>query len=421
MDVSSEWDHVTMPQGWRVSRSGAQEDEFRPLQACVPLALLSEILQFPAKKGASSMKIILKPVHWNPNGYDRPAGAPAAPASYPGKYGFGHEEWNNAPWMIVRGTPQLMRAFHTEPAGAPESEQDALVFMYTSHGGAQYLVGAAARAQNITDMPKLRESIARRIKADDVWRDAWALSGVKSKFKHDLAAFRRWWAKDSFQPRWVAPITHWWWAELPVRIDPLSITRKSKFNTRFTSHTVLETSQALTLLRMVPVSQRTPAWYAIAEDVSAGDRALTEDIEKIENERSSPTTKKQLIDARLGQGAFRDAVLDRWNGKCAVTGCAMKEVLRASHIKAWRECTTRAERLDPANGLPLVASLDALFDRHLISFEPSDGSIVIATGLDQRDRRSLGVTGAGLARTPDAQQRRYLRIHREAFRQRHNK
>jgi hypothetical protein len=57
------------------------------------------------------------------------------------------------------------------------------------------------------------------------------------------------------------------------------------------------------------------------------------DIDAIQRrDELSPTGKKQLIDARRGQGRFRAGVFKRWRG-CAVTGCTVPEVLRASHIK----------------------------------------------------------------------------------------
>ncbi|MGO7165362.1 HNH endonuclease, partial [Rhizobium johnstonii] len=61
-------------------------------------------------------------------------------------------------------------------------------------------------------------------------------------------------------------------------------------------------------------------------------------------------------------------MLAQWHGRCAVTSCNLPAVLRASHIVPWREASN-AERLDPENGLPLVATLDALFDVGLISFD----------------------------------------------------
>ena len=66
------------------------------------------------------------------------------------------------------------------------------------------------------------------------------------------------------------------------------------------------------------------------------------------------TTMQALIAARLGQGRFRTEVLQQWQERCAVTRSATVEVIRASHIKPWRD-STNPERLDPQNGLPLVA------------------------------------------------------------------
>jgi hypothetical protein len=39
-----------------------------------------------------------------------------------------------------------------------------------------------------------------------------------------------------------------------------------------------------------------------------------------------------MIKARVGQGRFREALIARWQG-CSITGCAVYDVLTASHIK----------------------------------------------------------------------------------------
>jgi HNH endonuclease len=91
------------------------------------------------------------------------------------------------------------------------------------------------------------------------------------------------------------------------------------------------------------------------------------DVKQIKKTIKEKTTREALIDARRGQGKFRVEVGVRWNNICAVTGCGIVEVLRASHIKPWRDSTNR-ERLDPENGLLLAAHVDALFDKDLITF-----------------------------------------------------
>lgn len=84
---------------------------------------------------------------------------------------------------------------------------------------------------------------------------------------------------------------------------------------------------------------------------------LFEDVTRIEESDIPSTEKVALINARLGQGKFRKHLDMFWNESCAVTGCKIREVLRASHIKPWRECANK-ERLDPDNGLLLCAHLD---------------------------------------------------------------
>ena len=89
--------------------------------------------------------------------------------------------------------------------------------------------------------------------------------------------------------------------------------------------------------------------------------SLQSDIYEVMAQDIGETEKERLIAARLGQGKFRSDLLNRWQNSCAVTGSTTLAAIRASHCKPWR-LATNAERLDSANGLPLVATLDALFD-----------------------------------------------------------
>lgn len=106
------------------------------------------------------------------------------------------------------------------------------------------------------------------------------------------------------------------------------------------------------------------------------------------------TEVERLVRQRVGQDVFRAALLDYWGGACAVTGLALPDVLRASHAKPWADCESDEERLDVFNGFLLVAHLDALFDRGLITFE-AGGGIVIASCL-AADHRALLYLGEGL-------------------------
>jgi len=106
------------------------------------------------------------------------------------------------------------------------------------------------------------------------------------------------------------------------------------------------------------------------------------DIQQVKADRKLPsTTRDQLIKARLGQGLFRSRVL-KLHPVCKVTGIADPRLLRASHIKPWRECNND-ERLDGANGIMLSPHIDALFDQGLISFG-NDGRMLVRADLSSQ-------------------------------------
>jgi putative restriction endonuclease len=101
------------------------------------------------------------------------------------------------------------------------------------------------------------------------------------------------------------------------------------------------------------------------------------------------TTRKQVTDARRGQGVFRRRVL-QVEPICRITGIEKPTLLRASHIKPWRICDTTHERLDGFNGPMLAPHVDFLFDRGLICFE-DDGRVLFSSRLADADARKLGL------------------------------
>ena len=124
------------------------------------------------------------------------------------------------------------------------------------------------------------------------------------------------------------------------------------------------------------------------------------------------TEVERMMRQRIGQQIYRDALIDYWGGACAVTGIDMPEVLRASHAKPWAECTSDAERLDVFNGFLLVANLDALFDRFLISFD-TQGGLLVSNVLSARQRNALGLHAALRLRWLAPEHARYLAFHRK--------
>ena len=156
-----------------------------------------------------------------------------------------------------------------------------------------------------------------------------------------------------------------------------------------------------------------PALKAFLQEETDAVTEMNTDLESLNEDQSlSPTARQALISARIGQGSFRKNVLSLFDNKCCVTGCNILEAIRASHIKPWR-FSNNVERLDPANGLALTASLDALFDRHLITFSDS-GELMLSSVINPENAHILQTSG-GVTQTLTDAQRRYLKDHRAIF------
>ncbi|WP_051287318.1 HNH endonuclease [Algoriphagus mannitolivorans] len=113
--------------------------------------------------------------------------------------------------------------------------------------------------------------------------------------------------------------------------------------------------------------------------------------EKYEITLPSSTEREGLVTSRVGQGAYRKGIIHRWNYQCAVTEFKDPRVLIASHIVPWKDASD-PERLDVDNGILLSPTYDALFDRHLISFENS-GKIILSDQISWKDYKKIGVSG----------------------------
>ena len=159
-----------------------------------------------------------------------------------------------------------------------------------------------------------------------------------------------------------------------------------------------------TLRPEVAVALEHLRWVVPDTDVQAGDGEEGGEVP------AGGTTRQAMVEARRGQGPFRNRVLQYWGGRCAVTGCTLTGVLVASHIKPWA-VSSDVERLDGFNGLLLTPNLDKLFDNHLISFD-DDGNLLVASGLSPAEADALGLRpGMRMQRLHDRHQA-YLRIHR---------
>lgn len=83
------------------------------------------------------------------------------------------------------------------------------------------------------------------------------------------------------------------------------------------------------------------------------------------------------ITCRRGQRAFREALLRAYDGRCAITGCDVKDVLEAAHIVPYLGPLTN--RTD--NGLLLRADIHTLFDCGLITIDTRTRTVRVAARL----------------------------------------
>ena len=124
------------------------------------------------------------------------------------------------------------------------------------------------------------------------------------------------------------------------------------------------------------------------------------------------TEAERLVVQRVGQDIFRRGLFEYWNGRCAITGLAVPELLRASHIKPWSNCDTDAERLDVFNGLLLAAHLDAAFDAGYITIA-EDGRGLVSSILPVDAWSVFGLDESLTVRGLRQAHQHYLPWHRE--------
>lgn len=123
-------------------------------------------------------------------------------------------------------------------------------------------------------------------------------------------------------------------------------------------------------------------------DVAVGDAGAVEVPTRLREGRPvidrGYTTR--LAKVRLHQAEFREAVLDAYGQRCAVSGLPIPELLEAAHIIPDHD---ERGRPDVANGICLSQLHHRAYDRQLLGIDP-DGIIHIARSvLEQRDGPTL--------------------------------
>lgn len=139
--------------------------------------------------------------------------------------------------------------------------------------------------------------------------------------------------------------------------------------------------------------------------------------EKQEEKISVDTTiseneKERLIKARVGQGTYREKLLEECPF-CPFTLINDERLLIASHIKPWVKSNDK-EKTDPKNGFIFTPTYDKLFDRGFITFN-DDKSLVVSPWLSPMNQKRLGIyTGKFIEKLNlDKKRKEYLKYHRE--------
>ena len=117
--------------------------------------------------------------------------------------------------------------------------------------------------------------------------------------------------------------------------------------------------------------------------------------------RLTQTEKDAVVKQRVGQGLFKDLLKNKYGCKCALCNITTESMLVASHIKKWSDCANDAERLNDNNGLLLCAHHDALFDKHLITFDEHTGNLIVSPTLSATEQTELNIAAIpNIAVTP---------------------
>jgi hypothetical protein len=162
---------------------------------------------------------------------------------------------------------------------------------------------------------------------------------------------------------------------LPSRYSPLSPAGNGYQHVYLTE---LHLDLATALLHMIG-DQAGPALEQVPRMETPASVLETELADVLDALDLPETEKRQLVNARVGQGLFRNNV--RLNeASCRITGVSEVQHLRASHIKPWKD-SSNEERLHGCNGLLLAPHVDHLFDRGFISFDDT-GDLLVSGGLE---------------------------------------
>ena len=129
------------------------------------------------------------------------------------------------------------------------------------------------------------------------------------------------------------------------------------------------------------------------------------------------TERQGLVTSRVGQGFYRQQIIEKWGGKCPISGIDILSILISSHIVPWSE-SNDDERLDVENGILLSPLYDSLFDKHLITFDDG-GLLLVSSKINSENIEKIGLS-KDIEIILSEGMKKYLSQHREKFRKKEN-
>ncbi len=102
------------------------------------------------------------------------------------------------------------------------------------------------------------------------------------------------------------------------------------------------------------------------------------------------TQAERLIVQRVGQDLFRNGLLDYWEGTCPVSGLAVPELLRASHIKPWAACGRKVPAITEIEMEMVLGTVPILARRQTEGYGEARTRRLVLAGLRTLPRLDAG-------------------------------
>lgn len=119
--------------------------------------------------------------------------------------------------------------------------------------------------------------------------------------------------------------------------------------------------------------------------IGVDEEAVEHAAEALDDDAMERESVLRSIAVRRGQPAFRDALLQQYEGRCAFSGWDVVSSLEAAHVVPY--ANNGGSKV--TNGLLLRGDLHTLFDLHLITVDPDSRTVVVAQELQMTKAAEL--------------------------------